>query len=315
MTKIAVLDDYQGVALRLAEWDRLGADVAVLSEPIGDEDAVADRLAEFQVIAAMRERTPFPGSLLRRLPNLELLVTTGMRNAAIDLDAAAEAGVVVSGTPSPGHATAELTFAMILSLARGLVDEVSSVRSGGWQAGLGRDLRGSKLGVVGLGRLGAQVAGFGHAFGMDVIAWSENLTDERAAEVGVQLVDKPTLFADSDFVTVHLRLSPRSRGLIGRSALAQMKPTAYLVNTSRGPIVDSDALLDAVRSGGIAGAAIDVFDEEPLAADDPYRSEPNILATPHIGYVTEQTYRIFYEAVVEDIEAWLAGEPVRVLNG
>ena len=315
MTKIAVLDDYQGVALRLAEWERLGADVVVLSEPIGDEEAVAERLAEFPVIVAMRERTPFPDSLLRRLPKLELLVTTGMRNAAIDLDAAAESGVVVCGTPSPGHATAELTFAMILALARGLVDEVSSVRSGGWQAGLGRDLRGAKLGVVGLGRLGAQIAGFGDAFGMNVIAWSENLTAERAAEVGVQLVDKPTLFADSDFVTVHLRLSPRTRGLIGRSQLARMKPTAYLVNTSRGPIVDSDALLEAVRSGGIAGAAIDVFDEEPLPVDHPYRSEPNILATPHIGYVTEQTYRIFYEAVVEDIEAWLSGEPVRVLNG
>jgi phosphoglycerate dehydrogenase-like enzyme len=313
--KIAVLDDYQGVALASADWSRLDAEIEVFSEHLGAASIVAERLAGFDVVVAMRERTPFPRALIEALPDLGLLVTTGMRNAAIDLEAAEANGVMVCGTPSPGHATAELTFALILALSRGLVGEVESVRSGGWQAGLGRDVRGSTLGLIGLGRLGSQVAAFGKAFGMDVVSWSQNLTSERTSEVGVALVDKESLFAGSDFVSVHLKLSDRSTGLVGAEEIGLMKPTAYLVNTSRGPIVDVDALLAAVQSGAIAGAAVDVHDPEPLPSDHPIRSEPRILATPHIGYVTAQTYRIFYEGVVEDIEAWVTGTPIRVLAG
>lgn len=312
--KVAVLDDYQRVAQSLADWSTLDAEVEFFYEPLGDEGSVSAQLSEFEVIVAMRERTPFPRAQLAALPQLRLLVTTGMRNAAIDVEAAEELGVTVCGTPSPGHATAELTFSLLLALARNLYAEISSVRSGGWQAGLGRDLRGSTLGVIGLGRLGAQVAGFGQAFGMDVASWSENLTEERAAEIGVRKVDRDTLFSASDFITIHLRLSDRTRGLIGPAELASMKPTAYLVNTSRGPIVDTDALLAAVRSGELAGAAVDVHDEEPLPVDHPIRSEPKILATPHIGYVTRETYGIFYRAVVEDILGWQGDEPVRLLN-
>ncbi len=313
--KIAVLDDYQGVALESADWSRLDAEIEVFSEHLGAASIVAERLTGFDVVVAMRERTPFPRALIEALPDLRLLVTTGMRNAAIDLEAAEANGVMVCGTPSPGHATAELTFAFILALSRGLVGEVESVRSGGWQAGLGRDVRGSTLGLIGLGRLGSQVAAFGKAFGMNVVAWSQNLTSERTAEVGVELVDKETLFAGSDFVSVHLKLSDRSIGLVGAEEIGLMKPTAYLVNTSRGPIVDVDSLLAAVQSGAIAGAAVDVHDPEPLPSDHPIRSEPRILATPHIGYVTAQTYRIFYEGVVEGIEAWVTGKPISVLAG
>ncbi len=312
--KIAVLDDYQGVAEHSADWGRLDAEIEFFGEHLGSRDVVEARLADFDIVVAMRERTPFPRELLESLPRLQLLVTTGMRNAAIDLEAAANAGITVCGTPSPGHATAELTFGLVLSLSRGLLDEIASVRSGGWQSGLGRDLRGATLGVIGLGRLGAQVAGFGQAFGMNVVAWSENLTAERTDEVGVGLVDRKTLFADSDFVTVHLKLSERSTGLIGAEEIALMKPTAFLVNTSRAPIVETEALLEAVRSNRIAGAAVDVFDVEPLPGDHPIRTEPRILATPHIGYVTAETYRIFYEAAVEDIEAWQEGAPTRELT-
>lgn len=297
----------------MADWATLDADVVVFGDVI-PRKSLPTILAGFDVVVAMRERTPFPEDVISQLPALRLLVTTGMRNAAIDVGAAADRGIVVSGTPSPGHATAELTFALILNLARGLADEAASVRNGGWQRGLGRDLRGSTLGLVGLGRLGSQVAGFAAAFGMDVTAWSENLTAGRAAEVGVRLVDRATLFSHADFISVHLRLSDRTSGLVGAAEFEAMKPTAYLVNTSRGPIVDVDALIDAVRTGSIAGAAVDVFATEPLPADHPLRSEPRILATPHIGYVTEQTYRIFYEAAVEDIAAFLAGEPIRVLS-
>jgi phosphoglycerate dehydrogenase-like enzyme len=314
MVRIAVLDDYQGAASGCADWGSLHSQVEFFSDHLTDHRALVERLAGFEVVVAMRERTPFRRELLTELPDLRLLVTTGMRNAAIDVGAATELGITVCGTPSPGHATAELTFALILALSRGLIDQVSSMRSGGWQAKIGRDVRGTTLGLIGLGRLGSQVAGFARAFSMDVISWSENLTDERAAEVGVRRVDRDTLFSASDIVSIHLRLSDRSRGLIGADELAAMKPTAYLINTSRGPIVDTDALLAAVRSGSIAGAAVDVYETEPAPADHPFRTEPRILATPHIGYVTEQTYRIFYEAVVEDIAGWLAGTPVRVLT-
>jgi phosphoglycerate dehydrogenase-like enzyme len=281
---------------------------------VSDRAELESRLAGFDVVVAMRERTPFPRTLLEALPDLGLVVTTGSTNASIDVKAAQELGIVVSGTGALPHPTGELTMALILALARGIVDQVGSVREGGWQLGLGRDLLGSTLGVIGLGRLGSQVARFGHAFGMDVLAWSQNLTRERAAEVGVSPVSMDELLRRADFVTIHLRLSDRTRGLIGRDELSLMKSDAYLVNTSRGPIVQETALLDAVRSGVIAGAALDVFDEEPLPTDHPFRSEPRILATPHIGYVTRESYQVFYEGVVESIEAWRDGEPIRLLT-
>ncbi len=312
--RVAVLDDYQAVAAACADWESLGGEVSFLDGPLGDLAATAAALRDYDVIVAMRERTPFGRELLAALPRLRLLVTTGMRNAAIDLTAAAELGVTVCGTRSPGHATAELAFGLIQALARGLTTETESVRAGGWQVALGRDLRGATLGVIGLGRLGSQVAGFGLAFGMEVVAWSQNLSDERAAEVGVRRVALPDLLSAADFVTVHLRLSERTRGLIGAGELGMMRSNAFLINTSRGPIVDEQALLTAVRDGTIAGAALDVFSAEPLPPDHPLRGEPRILATPHIGYVTRETYEVFYRDAVEDVASWLAGSPVRVLT-
>jgi len=311
--KVAVLDDYQEVAASCADWQSLDCDVTFFDRPFDNEAEAAAALRGFEVIVAMRERTRFGRELLAALPELRLLVTTGMRNAAIDLDAASESGVTVCGTRSPGHATAELAFALIQNLARGLTTEISSVRAGGWQVGLGRDLRDATLGVIGLGRLGSQVAGFGLAFGMEVIAWSENLTEEHAEGVGVQRVSQQQLLVSSDFVTIHLRLSERTRGLIGSAELGMMQPSAYIINTSRGEIVDEAALLAEVRSGGIAGAGVDVFADEPLPADHPFRAEPRILPTPHIGYVTRPTYDIFYGDAVEGIAAWLEGSPLRVL--
>jgi phosphoglycerate dehydrogenase-like enzyme len=312
--RIAVLDDYQRVAAGFADWGRLDADVDFYADHLHERNDVVQRLLPFDVIVAMRERTPFDAELFGRLPNLRLLVTTGMRNSSIDLDAARAAGVTVCGTGSSGHATAELTFGLILMLARDLMTEITSVREGGWQVGLGSDLKGSVLGVVGLGRVGARVAGYGLAFGMDVVAWSQNLTDERCAEVGVRRVDKSELLSSADVVTLHLKLGPRSVGVIGSADLAAMKPSAYLVNTSRGPLVDTDALVNALDSGSIAGAAIDVFEPEPLPADDRLRIHPRVLPTPHIGYVTRQTYQVFYPEAVEDIEAWRAGSPIRLLT-
>lgn len=314
MGPVAVLDDYQDVAATCADWDGLGRRVEFFHDTIADREKLVERLSPFEVLVAMRERTPFDRDLLSSLPELKLLVTTGMRNAAIDVGAAADLGITVCGTTSPGHATAELTFALILGLARGVVEEVGSVRSGGWQVGLGRDLRGATLGVVGLGRLGSLVARYGDAFGMEVVAWSEHLTDERATEVGARRVSKEELFSTADFATIHLRLGDRNRGLVGRRELEIMSPTSYLVNTSRGPIVDTDALLWAVRSGSIAGAAVDTYEIEPLPADHPLRHEPRILTTPHVGYVTRETYDVFYREAVEDITAWDAGSPIRVLD-
>lgn len=313
-TKIAVLDDYQSVAAVSADWGTLGYDVSFFDRHLDDYRQVAEQLDGFEVVVAMRERTPFDRQLLASLPGLKLLVTTGMRNAAIDIEAASELGVTVCGTRSPGHATAELAFAFVQTLARGLISEADSVATGGWQVGLGRDLRDARLGVIGLGRLGAQVARFGLAFGMDVRSWSENLTDERAQEVGVRLVSKRELLESADFVTIHLRLSDRTRGLIGPEELSVMRQDAYLINTSRGEIVDEDALVRAVRAQTIAGAALDVYSQEPLPPDHPFRAEPRIVATPHIGYVTKETYRIFFGDAVEDIAAWAAGSPVRVLG-
>lgn len=310
---VAVLDDYQEVAADFGAWHQVDGDITFFTEHVADHDLLVEQLMPFDVIVAMRERTPFPRKVIASLPNLRLLITTGMRNASIDLSAATEHGVIVCGTNSPGHATAELSFALIQALARGLVGEIDSVRSGGWQRGLGRDLRGAQLGLIGLGRLGTQVAAMGKVFGMDVSAWSHNLTPERTEEVGVRLVRFDELLASADFVSIHVRLSDRTRGLIGTEQLALMRPDAYLVNTSRGPIVDTDALITAVRDGAIAGAALDVHDTEPLPADHPVRSEPRILVTPHIGYVTRQTYEIFYGQAVEDIVAWRSGTPIRVL--
>jgi phosphoglycerate dehydrogenase-like enzyme len=262
----------------------------------------------------MRERTAFTAERFARLPDLRLLVTTGMRNAAIDLDAARAHGVVVCGTDSPGSATPELTWALILALARNVTEEDARLRAGGWQRTVGADLAGQRLGVVGLGRLGAQVATIGAAFGMDVVAWSQHLDPDVARGFGVTPLDKEDLFATSDVVTVHYKLSERSRGIVGRDDIARMKPTAYLVNTSRGPLVDTAALLEALHAGTIAGAGLDVYDEEPLPADHPLRSAPRTVLTPHLGYVTHGTYEVFYRQAVEDIGAWAAGRPLRVLT-
>jgi phosphoglycerate dehydrogenase-like enzyme len=315
--KLAILDDYQRVALEMADWSRLRdlVEITVFDRYLGAEDAVAEALAAFEIVCIMRERTPFPATLFERLPKLKLLVTTGRRNAAIDLAAAARRGVTVCGTGSPGHAAGELAFALILALARNLLVEANSVRAGGWQVGLGRDLHGATLGIIGLGHIGAQIAGFGRAFGMNLLASSQNLTEARAAEVGAQRVTKDELFASADFVTIHLRLSPRTRGLIGARELALMRKDAYLVNTSRGPIVDEAALIEALEQGRIAGAALDVYDREPLPADHTLRRTPNLLLTPHIGYVTRETYRVFYGDTVDLVRAFLDGRPRNVLTG
>jgi phosphoglycerate dehydrogenase-like enzyme len=315
--RLAILDDYQRVALDMADWSPLRAavEITVFDRHLGALDAVADALAGFEIVCIMRERTPFPASLFERLPKLRLLVTTGRRNAAIDLAAAARQGVTVCGTGSPGHAAGELAFTLILALARGLLSEANSVRAGGWQVGIGRDLHGATLGLLGLGHIGAQIAGFGKAFGMNLIAWSQNLTDARAAEVGVRRVARDELFAGADFVTIHLRLSPRTEGLVGARELALMRPDAYLINTSRGPIVDQDALIQALEQGRIAGAALDVYDQEPLSTGHPLRRTPNLLLTPHIGYVTRETYRVFYRETALLVQAWLDGAPRNVLDG
>ncbi len=316
LPRVAVLDDYQGVATAFGPWDRLAgrAEVQVFPDHVADLDALVRRLRPFDVVVAMRERTPFGRDLVTALENLRLLVTTGPRNAAVDLAACAERGVTVCGTGAASNGTAELTWALILAAVRHLPEELASVRAGGWMTTVGGDLAGARLGVVGLGRLGSQVARIGLAFGMDVVAWSANLTAERCADVGVSLVARDELLATSDVVSVHLVLSERTRGLIGAAELARMKPTAWLVNTSRGPVCDEAAVAEACRSGGIAGACVDVYDREPLAVGHPFRSLPNVLATPHVGYVTARGYERFFTEVVDDIVAWLDGSPVRVLG-
>ena len=314
--RAAILDDYQNCALSMADWSRIPADVdvTVFDRPFEGVADAASALEPFEIVCAMRERTTFGHDLLSRLPNLKLLVTTGLRNAAIDLNAARDLGVTVCGTEVRGHATAELTWTLILGLARHLPIEAANMRSGGWQTTIGCDLRGKTLGVIGLGRLGSQVARVGQAFGMEVIAWSQNLAPDRARDLGVLAVTKDELFARSDFVTVHLVLGDRTRGLVAENEIARMKPTAFLINTSRGPIVEMTALIPALQAERIAGAGIDVYDEEPLAPDHPLRSCPNALLTPHIGYVTEETYRVFYGQTVDAIAAYLAGEPIRLLT-
>lgn len=316
MVKAAVLDDYQNVALETADWGGLGSGVQVdvFQDHLADEGDVAQRLSDYEVVVGMRERTPFQRSLLERLPNLRLLITTGMRNASFDIDAAAELGITVCGTDGLPYPTAELTWGLILSLFRKIPSEDAATREGSWQTSLGEGLQGKTLGVMGLGRLGSQVATVGNAFGMEVIAWSQNLTEERASQINARLVSKLDLLSQSDVMTIHLVLSERTRGLVGTDDLARMKPSAYLVNTSRGPIVDETALIDALRSNAIAGAGLDVFDVEPLPPDHPLRSLPNTVLTPHLGYVTLETYRTFYGDAVENISAFLDGAPLRILN-
>ena len=316
MPKVAVLDDYQNVAQEMAAWDSLPANVSVdfFQDHLSDEDDVARRLEPYEIVVAMRERTPFQRTLFSRLPNLKLLVTTGMRNASIDMAAAAEHGVTVCGTDGLPYPTAELTWALILALVRRIPTEDAATRAGQWQVTMGEGLQGKTLGVIGLGRLGSQVASIGRAFGMNLVAWSQNLTADRAAEFGARLASKDELLSESDIVTIHLVLSDRTRGLLGERDLSLMKPSAYLVNTSRGPIVDESALIGALESGTIAGAGLDVFDIEPLPIDHKLRALPNTVLTPHMGYVTVETYRIFYGDAVENIAAFLSGNPVRVIS-
>ncbi|MBU2663993.1 D-2-hydroxyacid dehydrogenase family protein [Actinoplanes bogorensis] len=317
--RIVVLDDYQRVARSYGPFDSLAGDeVEVLHDHLDDTGLLVAALRGAEVVVAMRERTAFPAALFGELPDLRLLVTTGMGNASIDMAAARAHDVTVCGTEMGGagrsSSTAELTWALILAVHRHVVTEDRALRDGRWQTTVGTDLNGGTLGVMGLGKLGTQVARIGQAFDMRVIAWSENLTPERAAEAGAEYVSRDELFGRSDVLTVHLKLSPRTTGLIGAAELAAMKSSAVLVNTSRGPIVDRNALAAALTAGTIAGAGLDVFDVEPLPAGDPLRGAPNTVLLPHVGYVTERTYRTMYEQAVEDITAWRAGEPLRVLN-
>jgi phosphoglycerate dehydrogenase-like enzyme len=314
--KIAILDDYQRVARDLADWARLpaGSDLVVFDRHIADREELVSALQPFDVIVLMRERTPFPAALLERLPKLRLLITTGGRNASISLEACRARDITVCGTGTVGTPTAELAWGLILALVKRIPAEDRALRAGAWQTGLTEGLAGKRLGLLGLGKLGTQVARVGQAFGMDVVAWSQNLTPERAAEVGVRRVEKQELFATSDVVSLHLILSDRTRGIVGAGELNAMKPTAWLVNTSRAGLVDGAALLAVLRDRRIAGAGLDVFPVEPLPSDDPLRSLPNVVLTPHLGYVTRENYAVFYRDALEDILAWRAGAPVRLLT-
>ncbi|MBY8841225.1 D-2-hydroxyacid dehydrogenase family protein [Streptomyces sp. SP2-10] len=315
--RCAVLDDFQGVAAESADWSVVEdqVDVVALREHLDGEDALAAALADYDIVVTLRERVPFPGSLIARLPRLKLLVASGMRNSVIDYAAAEAHGVTVCGTASSSTLPVELTWALLLGLARGIVQESNALRGDGpWQSTVGADLHGRRLGLLGLGKIGSRVAQVGLAFGMRVSAWSRNLTKERAAEAGVELSpSKEELLGGSDFVSVHLALGDRTRGLVGAAELALMKPTAYLVNTSRAAIVDQDALLAALHDGRIAGAGVDVFDIEPLPAGHPMRTAPRLLATPHLGYVSHANYTTYYGQAVENIRAYLAGSPLRRL--
>lgn len=311
--KVTVLDDYQGVALAAGPWAQLDAEVVAIRDHLDPDDLVA-ALAGSEVVVAMRERTPFDRALLDRLPDLRLLVTTGMRNAAIDLAAAAERGVTVCGTRGRQEAPAELTWALVLAVTRNLVAEDAAVRAGGWQSTIGPELSGRTLGVLGLGRLGRRVADYGRAFGMKVLGWSANLDPGQARELGVEPVALDDLLRRADVVSVHLQLSDRTRGLVGARELGLIGPEGYLVNTSRGPIVDEAALLDALHAGTIAGAGLDVYDVEPLPAGHPLRTAPRTVLAPHLGYVATDSYRTYFADAVEDVAAWVAGSPVRVLT-
>lgn len=316
MKKCVILDDYQDTALRFGDWASIADEVAVTTvrKHIMAEDEVVAAIGDAEIVVIMRERTEFPARLFRRLPNLKLLITSGMRNAAIDLAAAGD--VVVSGTGSGSAPPMELTWALILGLARQIVPENVQLRQNGpWQSSIGVDLHGKQLGILGLGRIGTRIAHVGQAFGMRVAAWSANLTQERAEAAGVEKApSKEALLRDSDFVTIHLVLAPTTRGIIGKAELQCMRASAYLINTSRAGIVNQAALIQALEEGWIAGAGLDVFATEPLPRGHPFRRLPNVLATPHLGYVSEDNYRIYFSEAVEDIKAWLSGFPIRVLN-
>jgi D-3-phosphoglycerate dehydrogenase len=314
--RCAVLDDYQNVALRMADWSGVAKDidVTIFNQGLGGPDEVARALQGYGIVCLMRERTPFPRAVIEKLPDLKLLVTSGMRNAAIDVAAAKERGIIVCGTEGAKHPTAELAIGLMLDLARNISVENARMKSGEpWQATVGADLFQHTLGIIGLGNLGARVAKVAQAFGMKVVAWSQNLKPEKCAQLGVEYATKADLFQKSDFITIHTQLSDRTRGLISATDLAMMKKTAYIINTSRGPIIDEAALIAALQQGAIAGAGLDVFDVEPLPVDHPYRKMPNVTLTPHLGYVTRDGYTLFYGGMVEAIRAWLDGKPVRVI--
>lgn len=316
--RCAVLDDYQDVARDLGDWSKLdGVEVERFTTHVADEAKLAEMLDGFAVIVAMRERTPFGESLLSRLPGLRLLITTGMKNASIDLDAAARRGILVCGTDAIGGPAAELTWGLLLALVRHIPAETRNFRDGGsqWQLTVGNGLEGRTLGIVGLGKLGTMVARYGLAFGMDILAWSRSNTPEKSRSLGIGFApDLDDLLRKSDVVSLHLRLNDETRGILGAREFGLMKKGAFLINTSRGPLVDEEALIAALRAGRLGGAGLDVFDHEPLPPDHPFRTLPNVVATPHLGYVTEENYRIYFNDAVEDIAAWRAGKPVRALN-
>ncbi len=314
--QVAILDDYQGVALKSADWSLLKgkADITVFHDHLSDSAAVVERLRPFSVLCVMRERTPLTQVILEQLPNLKLIASTGFRNASIDLAAAKERGITVCNTGYTSHGAIELTWAVILSMLRNVPAEFASLRSGGWQISVGGDLAGRTIGLVGLGKIGARMASIARAFEMNVLAWSQNLTPETARQHGALLVSKEELFREADVVSIHLVLSPRTKGIIGATELGLMKPTAYFVNTSRGPLVDESALIETLRGQAIAGAALDVYDIEPLPTGHPFRSLERLLTTPHIGFVTQETYKVFYRDTVENIFAWLSGTPTRATD-
>lgn len=316
MPKIAILDDYANAALSSADWSSLpaGYKPVVFTDNLVDPDRLVERLKGFEIVCAMRERTPFPGEVLRRLPDLKLFITSGMRNKAVDVATAREMGVVTCGTDSPGSSTVELSWALILGTMRNVAFDHLSMREGRWQDRTGTAVSGKTLGLIGLGRLGGMMADIAPKFGLDVIAWSQNLTQERCDELGVEKVGKEELFRRADIISIHTVLSERTRGLVTAAEFALMKPSAILVNTSRGPIVEEAALIDALTTGRIRAAAVDVYDQEPLPADHPYRRIDNLLTTPHVGYVTEESYRTFYSQMVENIQAWHDGSPTRVIG-
>jgi phosphoglycerate dehydrogenase-like enzyme len=316
-SRCAILDDYQDIALKVADWSKVAGDldIKVFNEHLGKANEVARALQGFDIICAMRERTAFPRAVIEKLPDLKLLITTGLRNASIDVAAAKERGVVVCGTPSTGSPTSGIAIGLMLELTRHIGYENARMKAGvPWQSTIGLDLDGLTLGVLGLGKLGTRTARIAQAFGMKVIAWSQNLTAETCKEAGVGYVSKEDLLRQADFITIHVILSQRTRGLVGAAELALMKPSAYIINTSRGPIIDEAAMLTALRENKIAGAGLDVFDVEPLPVDHPLRKMDNVVLTPHLGYVATQNYRAYFGGVIDDVRAFLDGKPVRVLD-
>ena len=317
MVRAAILDDYQNVAMAFADWSPIAKDVEikVFNKPFGSQDEAIKALQGFAVVVGMRERTPFPRKVVEALPDLKLLITTGARNNSFDIKACAERGVTVCGTGAAGSPTTGIAFGLMLELTRRIGFENARLKAGApWQTTIGRDLEGLTLGILGLGKLGQRSAAVGKAFGMKIIAWSQNLTEEKAKAAGADYISKDDLFRNADFVTIHLVLSDRSRGLVGAKEVGLMKKSAYLINTSRGPIVDEKALIAVLQSKSIAGAGLDVFDVEPLPLDHPFRKMDNVVITPHLGYVSEQNYRKYFPDIVEDIRAWLDGKPVRVIE-